>query len=107
MPKLPHNCGIWNEEVHEKDFKMCFCEYCLSFWFHAQCVFPNASEAKLKVLNGFNSCYTVKCADCKLKRKPEIHASMFDLNKNLNKLTQSFEYFQQQNDKYQLKLQKM
>ena len=66
---------------------------------HAKCVFPNASEAKLKVFDEFNSCYTVKCADCKLKGKPEIHASMVDLNKNLNKLTQSFEYFQQQNDK--------
>ena len=71
---------------------MCFCEYCLS-WLHAKCVFPNASEAKLKVLNEFNSCYTVQCTDCKLKGKPEIHAFMVDLNKNLNKLTQSFEYF--------------
>ena len=50
MPKLPHNCGICNKEVHEKGFKMGFCKYCLS-WLHSKCVFPNASEAKLKVLN--------------------------------------------------------
>ena len=37
--------------------------------------------------------------DCKLKEKLEGYASVIDLDKNLSKMTQSFQYFQQQSDK--------
>ena len=32
-------------------------------------MFPNVSEAKLKVLYEFHSCFDVKCSDCKINLK--------------------------------------
>ena len=75
MLKFLHICGICKEETQKKSFKICCCEYCHSR-LHAKCVFPYESEAKLKVLNEFNLCYTVKCTDCKLKRKPKTYIFM-------------------------------
>ena len=40
------------------------CEFCL-VRLHATCVFPNASDSKLKTLFEFNTGFCVMCRDCK------------------------------------------
>ena len=56
MPKLSHFCGVCQDEINERlGYKVCSCELCL-IRIHAKCMFPNASEMKLKVLYQFNTC---------------------------------------------------
>ena len=41
---------------------------------HAKCLFPNASETKLKILYEFNTSFDVKCCDCKNIKKQKLNA---------------------------------
>ena len=43
-------CGICDEPMKDRGCKAYGCELCPA-WLHAKCVFPNASEAKLEILN--------------------------------------------------------
>ena len=57
-------CGICGEPVKDRKYKVYRCELCPA-WLHATCIFPNASETKLKILFEFNFSFDVKCQECK------------------------------------------
>ena len=68
MSNLSNYCGICGESVKERGYKTYGCELCPT-WLHAKCIFPNATEAKLKTLFEFHSSFDVKCQDCKQRQK--------------------------------------
>ena len=53
--------------------------------FMLKCVFPNASEAKLKILFEFNSSFDVKCQEYKQKQKVKLTNSV--TKKDFNNFT--------------------
>ena len=65
MEDLSDMCG---EPVKDHGYKAYGGELCPA-WLHAKCIFPNASEAKLKILFEFNSSFDVKCQDANKNRK--------------------------------------
>ena len=64
-------CGIFGGPMKDRGYKAYGCELCAA-WLHAKCVFPNASEAKLKILFEFNYSFDVKCQECKQKQKVKL-----------------------------------
>ena len=76
MPKLSHFCGVCQEEINERlGYKVYSCELCL-IRIHAKCMFLNASETKLKVLYEFNTCFDVKCPECKANYNENMASSL-------------------------------
>lgn len=71
MSTLNDNCGICGELMKDRGYKVYGCELCPT-WLHAKCVFPNASEAKLKILFEFNSSFDVKCKACQQNLKVKL-----------------------------------
>lgn len=65
------NCGICGEVMKDQGYKAYGCELC-PVWLHAKCIFPNASEPKLKVLFEFNSSFDVKCRQCQQNKKIKL-----------------------------------
>ena len=63
-------CGICDEKINVKGYKIYGCEFC-PVWLHASCVFPNASEDKLKILFEFNTGFCVMCRECKQNFKDQ------------------------------------
>ena len=64
-------CGVCGEPMKDRGYKAYGCELCPA-WLHAKCVFPNALEAKLKILFEFNSSFNVKCQECRQKQKVKL-----------------------------------
>ena len=66
---MPTNgsCGICGDPMTDQEHKAYGCELCPA-WVHAKWVFPNVSDAKLKILFEFNAGFDVKCRDCKVKK---------------------------------------
>ena len=88
MPKLSHFCGVCQDEINERlDYKVYSCELCL-IRIHAKCMFPNASETKLKVLYEFNTCFDVKCPECKANYKENMTSSLATKKTWKNRLSQ-------------------
>ena len=57
--------------MKDHGYKAYGCELCPA-WLHAKCIFPSASEAKLKILFKFNSSFDVKCQECTQKQKVKL-----------------------------------
>ena len=90
MPKLSHFCGVCQDEINERlGYKVYSCELCL-IRIHAICMFPNASEMKLKVLYEFNTCFDVKCPECKANYKENMTSSLAT-KKDMKELIKSIE----------------
>ena len=53
MPKHLHACKVCNDDIREKGYKAYICELCPA-WMHAKCLFPNASETKLRFYMSLN-----------------------------------------------------
>ena len=64
-------CGICGEPMKDCGYKAYGCELCPA-WLHAKYVFPNASEAKLKISFEFNSSFDVKYQECRQKQKVKL-----------------------------------
>ena len=90
MPKLSQFCGVCQDEINEcLSYKVDSCELCL-IWIYAKCMFPNASETKLKGLYEFNTCFDVKCPECKANYKENM-ASSLATKKDMEELIKSIE----------------
>ena len=90
MPKLSHFCGVCQEEINEcLGYKVYSCELRL-IYIHSKCMFPNASETKLKVLYEFNTCFDVKCPECKANYKENMASSLAS-KKDMEELIKSIE----------------